>query len=148
MKTSKFIEEVEKIGYEVKEFTRGIDVVDGVGRILCYISKHESCSMDTDNENFNNLRSKEKSSLFGLVAEYATTPISEREETEKYYLILPNESKDNNQCLNINVISQEYTFNSKYEGSIWNTKFTQEEIDKLPYQDFIQSLIKEEVDED
>lgn len=69
--------------------------------------------------------------------------IWERED-ERYYLELPN-SWYEDRYLNYNISSKLWHFSGKKGTHRWQTQFTQEEIDQLPHQDFIKTLIKEEV---
>lgn len=149
MKTSEFIEEVEKLGYEVKEFTHGIDVCSEYYGTYCYVSKNVMCVIDTEYEKFKELRSEDQEKLFCLVAEYATTPIEEREEINKYRLRLPNTQKtDYESYLNYNLKDKTYFIGDETNIERFKTEFTEEEIDNLPEQSFIKTLIQEEVDED
>lgn len=81
--------------------------------------------------------------LFDLCVEYARTPIEEREEEKKYYLKLPFDVRNEGFYLNYNNNYETYGFLSKFESSDWKTQFTQREIDNMPSQDFIRTLIKE-----
>ena len=72
--------------------------------------------------------------------------IWEREEP-KYYLRLPNHDKDASlNYLNADRTSGLFYIENNVTCITLKTQFTQEEIDKLPNQDFIQSLEKEEVE--
>lgn len=138
MKTSEFIRIVEELGYEVVD--NHVDYIkvyrDNSSVAVVYKSKvnalytsyHKSVSDD----------------LFDLCVEYAKTPIEEREEPKKYYLKLPHPYQIESNYLNN--INGNYMFANDIELGLWQTKFTQEEIDNLPNQDFIRTLIKEEVE--
>lgn len=65
---------------------------------------------------------------------------------DKYYLRLPNADDVHSTYLNYDAGNELFGFMGKLPTEKWQTQFTQEEIDKLPYRDFIQSLIKELVE--
>lgn len=140
MKTKEFIKKVESLGLEVHDFSRRLEV-SFCGTTFATTSK--------DNEYFGikkeieSLTYREKLSLLKILIEYSETPVEEREEPKKYYLTLPYPYQIESQYLNNK--NGSYMFANNIELSRWQTKFTQEEIDNLPNQDFIQSLIKEEV---
>lgn len=71
--------------------------------------------------------------------------IWERKDPKKYYLRIPNYWLFSRNFLNYNTVDKSYWFGAVDEGSCWKVEFTQEEIDNLPNQDFIKTLIKEEV---
>ena len=69
----------------------------------------------------------------------------EREEPKKYYLRIPNYLYKSESYLNYATLSKTYYISDETEPGKFQTQFTQEEIDNLPNQEFIQSLIKEKV---
>lgn len=67
-------------------------------------------------------------------------------EVEKYYLRAPNSCDINLSYLNYETRTGSYYFMGNTHNKNWETQFTLEEINKLPCQDFIKSLIKEKVE--
>lgn len=140
MKTSDFIKKLKGMGYRTS--TSG-------GHILIYIEGYRT-PMYVDTKRLNSINSDNldvPTELFDLCVEYARTPIEKRKEDKKYYLKLPFDVGINDSFyLNYNNTSGDYGFMSRFESSDWKTKFTQKEIDNLPSQDFIRTLIKENVE--
>lgn len=79
-----------------------------------------------------------KHQLFHILAEYAATPIEEREEEKKYQFRFPGLGKGYN-YLNISEHLGEVILNNSDEGYTYKTSFTQSEIDDFP--DDIKRLI-------
>ena len=80
-----------------------------------------------------------------VIVNYARTPVKEREEPKKYYLRLPDYLYESSSYLNYNAIDKKYCFFGGFGFGELQTQFTQEEIDNLPNQEFIKTLIKEKV---
>lgn len=139
MKTSEFIKKVDELGYKM---------IDEVDDMVIY---HDDKIMGSVNNNKVNKLDTSwyediSTELLDLCVEYAKTPIEERKEEKKYYLRLPIKGDPNISYLNYDEIIGGYSFNSNVETPIFKTQFTQKEIDELPNQDFIRTLIKEEVE--
>lgn len=78
------------------------------------------------------------------ILHYAYTPIEEREEEKKYRLFLPDAfSKTVHNCLNLKKEYGTYIFDTITEIEIYQTSFTQKEIDDMPFD--TNFFIKEEV---
>lgn len=147
MRTKEFIEKVQSIGY-------GVGTVPGSEEELCVVGNNENIvllvhtedtfGVNTDWHEFKRLDDEDKEELLDIAFDYIKTPVKEREEPKKYYLTLPHPYQIESQYLNNR--NGNYTFANNIELNRWQTKFTQEEIDNLPNQDFIQILIKEEVE--
>ena len=151
MKTKEFIEKVEKLGCEVEV---GVGVtVNAKGIEIAYVSGQNQYEMTTLHAGRMSLSSyvKEPGRLFDLIVEYARTPLEEREEPKKYYLRLPDVFTES--CYSyLNYITDGFgilsgfRFDSQTPSKFNQTQFTQEEIDAMPNQEFIKTLIKEEVE--
>lgn len=82
--------------------------------------------------------------LFDKIVEYTKTPIEEREEEIKYYrLMLPDGFSRQFRFLNYDINREHYVFSSSLELGNNQIKFTQKEIDGMPFDTSF--LIKEEV---
>ena len=121
--TKEFIKEVEKLGYEIKVYEA------------------------------NTFWERISNELFDLATKYAKTPINFREEPKKFTLKIPNSqwyiAKGQADTF-VPIHQTDYQSTLKY-GDKSNTNkidsihFTQQEIDMLNNQEFINTLIKEEV---
>ena len=72
------------------------------------------------------------------ILEYAKTPLEEREEEKKYLLRTPF-----NDCIYLNFYKDSYMFAGKIQEAGYQTKFTQKEIDAMPFD--TNFFIKEQV---
>ena len=88
MKTIELIEKVERLGLETECDEHKIEINDKKGRTVCLISRKHCFIFTTDyyvNERF---PYSFKEALLGIVCQYASTPIEEREIEPKYKLVL------------------------------------------------------------
>ena len=150
MKTKEFIKRVEELGFIVKVYDEVIYVEfkgEKYYEPVASISRKTYCKINTSYNAQERLSEDTSQELYSIVFEYVLTPLEEREEPKKYYLRLPNHDKDVSlNYLNVDRTSGHFYIDNNMNGITLKTQFTQEEIDKLPNQDFIQSLIKEEVE--
>ncbi|MBC9722243.1 MAG: hypothetical protein H9W82_13370 [Lactobacillus sp.] len=94
MKTSEFIEKVEKLGFTVNVSSisgRGLFVKDEYEELIAYVSSEKIGVIDTTCCDFGILKENQRKQLFNLLTEYAVTPIAERrdktiEEKAKDYI--------------------------------------------------------------
>ena len=75
-----------------------------------------------------------------ILFEYYLTPLEEREEEKKYRLKV---NVNNYQCLNFYTVTKSYIISNLSEAERYITKFTQKEIDAMPFD--TNFFIKEEV---
>lgn len=149
MKTKDFIKKLQSIGY-------GVGTVPGNEEKLCVVGNNENIvlsvhtkdtyCLNTDWNEFRRLDDEYKEELLDIAFDYIKTPVEEREEPKKYYLKLPRMFDGELAYMNYHKYYNEYFFNDRFTTELVQTQFTQEEIDNLPNQDFIRSLIKEEVE--
>ena len=88
MKTNELIEKVKHLGLETKCDEHKIEINDKNGITVCLISRKHCFIFTTDyyvNEKF---PYSFKEALLGIVCQYASTPIEEREIEPKYKLFL------------------------------------------------------------
>ena len=88
MKTIELIEKVERLGLETECDEHKIEINDKKGRTVCLINRKHCFIFTTDyyvNERF---PYSFKEALLGIVCQYASTPIDEREIEPKYKLSL------------------------------------------------------------
>lgn len=135
MKTKEFIEKVEELGFRAEESDSGIDVINGVFKHLCHVSKTFRFVLDTDWTEFEKAGKATREDLYKLAVEYARTPLEEREEEKKYHIELINDVikyNSNGSYLNLRVEKEQYMMSSSHDTSEFKTKFTKKEIDNFP----------------
>ena len=148
MKTKEFIEKVENLGHTITKGDINEDYIwvrDDCYNAILGINIKEPFVLDTNYSNFKELKEEDKEQLINLAIEYIKTPLEERQDVEKYYLRLPEIFDIEWAYLNYWEEGDKYFFNDHLPKEATQTQFTQEEIDNLPNQKFIKSLIKEEV---
>ena len=102
MKTIELIEKVERLGLETKCDEHKVEINDKKGRTVCLINRKHCFIFTTDyyvNERF---PYSFKEALLGIVCQYASTPIDEREIEPKYKLalrIVNNHVEEDNQLI-------------------------------------------------
>ena len=129
MKTNEFIKAVEELGFTtlVKEYSIRVDNYDG--SILIYVRKDLPLVLET----IWSMGVPEE--LFDLAVEYAKTPIDEREEPKKYHLrhkYLTGYGGYN--FLKIDKYYNDYLLSTNNNSTNYQTEFTQEEIENLPFE--------------
>lgn len=144
MKTAEFIKIMKSHGYTVTRIFESIFIKKNYSTIL-EISEYKFGHLDTRWGGFDELTQSEQELVLGTAFKYIMTPIEEREEPKKYYLRIPNYWVFSRNYLNYHTVDKSYWFGTTDEGPDWKTQFTQEEIENLPNQEFVKSLIKEEV---
>lgn len=84
MKTKKFIEKVEALGYELEFYNEFIEIIKDSVDVYATIEINSEFGMDTDYRDFKLLSYNDKEALFDIIYEYTRTPLEEREEEKKY----------------------------------------------------------------
>lgn len=136
MKIKEFKEEIKFIGakhfidLEVTEDEFDFCVVSGT-RTYATVSKHLTCSIDTDYTGFRDLSDNLRSDLLDAMYEFAKTPIEERESGMKYYLKHRFLEDGNCRYLNYDQDFQELYLNDRTQFGDAQTQFTKEEIDNI-----------------
>jgi hypothetical protein len=127
MKTSELIKWCEENNIQFTENYAVIEIKD-VGRVL-----KDSAGIKTFDSTY------PKSSIERLIClekliEYSKTPLEEREDEKKYYLMFPKEF-DNFRYLNLNKQTNKFgrCLIFEIESDSFKTKFTQKEIDGMKF---------------
>ena len=88
MKYSEFKAEVEKLGYVVDDSNTPIYVDKNEdGETLMLIGRHKRFLLDPGWSGFNHLNEDQQLKLYDLAYQLAKTPLAEREEEKRYYLL-------------------------------------------------------------
>lgn len=131
MKTKKFIKEVEELGFRFLQCTKDIEIYYENYQVA-YISWHWRFYVGTTCWFRDHLPKELQEKLFDLLFEYARTPIDDREEQQKYFLIFAALTDD--ECfnyLNHNLKKDSLTLSDRNQSDMYQTQFTQKEIDHL-----------------
>jgi len=126
MKTSELKKIVEDNGYKTTSYLEWIDISkDGIK--LCYVSTRTI-------RLFNVFDSLQDKVIAQAILEYAYTPLEEREEEKKYYLMFPKGFTSTKMYLKENNGLYDRTYDIKaYNEYESKTQFTQKEINAMPF---------------
>ena len=130
LKTNQFIKEIKSMGFHAKDFEKSILIVDSNDFFVAKVSKVSVGEISTDYPGFTNLEYSIKLNFLDFLFNYATMPIEDREEEEKYYLRQIGIGSWS--FLNFNINLQEYIVAGKKDDYTYKTQFTQSEIDEMP----------------
>ena len=124
MKTSEFKKHIQDLKLEFKE-TDDFILIEPIIKIFKkfdgFITLHDVYNLPTLYK------------LIKLATEYSETPISEREEEKKYYIVLSEHFELGWQTLNYEVEKNCYIFHSKPDLKLHKTEFTDKEILEMPF---------------
>lgn len=126
MKTKEFIKKVKELGYETFEGVNMLYIrVNGITLGFVGLKKMYYMNLEV-----------ELKGLFDLCVEYAKTPLTEREEEEKFYLkkmesFYDENYDEENAYLNFEMSDGDFLLESINENNAYKTQFTQKEIDKI-----------------
>ena len=148
--TKKFIKEVEKLGFEVQKYTNFI-AIHYKGHQISYIYTDTKFYVGMTYEFSASLPEELQAKLYYLVDEYARTPLDEREEPQKYFLIFAALTDNEHfNYLNHNLKKDFLALSDRNQSDMYQTQFTQKEIDdikekfKVTLSDFEQIPIAED----
>lgn len=122
MKRSEFIERVEELGF-VTHRTKHKIIVQKIFTHLAVIDEEQRYKV-----NYLDCDDKE---LFDLCAEYAWTPLAEREEEKRYYLRKINKKFYEGEYLNHDINYNHWPLGDNIENAQYKTKFTWKEIEDI-----------------
>ena len=131
MKTNELIKKLNDIK-GIRAFNKSfISVLDSDSKCICEIGTIGK---------WLNIYSNCQDEVAKLLFDYYLTPIEEREEEKRYRLKV---NVNNYQCLNFYTVTKSYIISNLSEAERYITKFTQKEIDDMPFDTSF--FIKEEV---
>ncbi len=130
MKTKEFKKKVEELGYNIE--ISGADLLIKRNEwIFAIISRTSPYTMST----YTTFGVKHANELLDLCAEYAKTPIEEREYVKKYCLYLKRTKRnffdDIGNYLTLNIKNNTFSLDVGVETANLTSEFTQEEIDEI-----------------
>jgi len=151
MKTNQFIKEVQKLGFEVSEIqfcsfekynNKWLEITRD-GNYVATVFEDTYYSFDVKNIS-SRFKDDKGHDLLVLILEYTATPLREREEEKKYWLIFPKGYDNVPLYVRFNWSGYDSTHSSDdYGNTNSQTQFTQKEIDDMPFDTSF--FIKEEV---
>lgn len=131
MKTSEFIKKVEKLGYRVEDTGFNLYLYSGED-LVAFVGKKKQYVLEI----YNFFLKQNAEALVDLCVEYAQTPLTEREEEEKFYLqkmrsFYDDDYDESRAFLNLDTSIDAFSITTINEACIFKTQFTQREIDKI-----------------
>lgn len=153
MLTKDFVKEVEKLGLECSDCSTIIPIYHD-GDLVSLVSKNTKFLAGTVYNSFRYLPKELQEKLYNLIDEYARTPIEDREEQQKYFLIFAALTDNEHfNYLNHNLKKDFLALSDRNQSDMYQTQFTQKEIDEIKEKfnvtlsDFEQIPIEEVKDE-
>lgn len=133
MRTKEFITEVKKLGFKVNvKNIKDIWIDNSNGSNVAYVSRYRMYEFDTAFLAFEITPESHKVSLFNLLICYARTPLEEREYPQKFYLQLTTLiAAGTENYLNYNTINGSFLLSGRWQTPLYQTQFTQAEIDEM-----------------
>ena len=134
MKYSEFETEVEKMGFFLDAGEHGIEIVDKYGIEYAYSSKESEMIVDTAYENFPKLPQEQRAALFDLLYVISKTPLAEREEEKRYWLLSVSPMLRKSECgylLYHKSMGRYFTGSAEYGGDVYQAIFTESEIAQM-----------------
>ena len=150
MLTKDFIKEVKAIGFVAIAGDGYFIVKDSKGYNVAFVDTTIMYRFDTIYIDFEELSEFDRKRLFDLLVKYASTPLGEREEQERFYLKINMITRNGISYLNYNKEEDILILDTRRETDDIQTQFTQKEIDdirekfKVTLCDFEQIPIKED----
>lgn len=130
--TKGFIRKIRSLGFIVlNESTEALYINDLNGKVVASVCRRERYKFSTYYFAFGNISEFNQKNLTNLLVEYASTPIDEREEQERFFLKFKIEIDDDYKYLNYYKEEDELTVDNSLETSYFQTRFTQKEIDEI-----------------
>lgn len=146
MKTNEFIKEVEALGFFTGTLLKtGISVRTKHGEGILMIGSQSVYKINTFYDAYENLEICTREKLFKLALEYASTPINEREEEKKYYIVMQ-KIKSSHDHLNFNKRDKYIILSTRSETLEYQTQFTKSEIKKYGLEIFTENPLFELVE--
>lgn len=132
MRTKEFIKRVEELGFETSTHESTI-VLYNKGNEIAFVYRRLYMKFKNSYADWDYLSIGDKKNLFGLIVEYVSTPVDEREEPKKYYLRHRwlGVKDDEWNYLNCLLSDSDYYLNSHEDTGNIKTQFTRENIEEI-----------------
>ncbi|UTH01649.1 hypothetical protein KFV05_07945 [Macrococcoides canis] len=151
MKTKELIKKVEHHGLIVERDYGLNNIVvfaecDSEKYVVAMVSERKRYALTTNYSHFlYTLDAEQQDRLFNLLSIYASTPVEERQEEKKYYIVMQNIDQRFN-FLNLNRENETCLFGDKAENLGHKTRFTKSEIKKHALEIFTENPLFELVE--
>lgn len=130
--TKEFKRKARSLGFIVlNESTEALYICDLNDKIVASVCRHERYKFSTYYFAFDNISEFNQKNLTNLLVEYASTPIDEREEQERFFLKFKIEIGGKYEYLNYYKEEDVLTLDNSLETSNFQTLFTDKELEKL-----------------
>lgn len=134
MKTKEFIKRVEELGYSFSSSYYCWEIRNKKNHLIAVVSKDVLYKISTDSAYWDVIPDEDKNKLLELIVEFASTPVEDREEEEKFliqhkYLVSKNLLPVN---LAWNKLKDVYrSINLKVDNHIYQAQFTFKEYEEI-----------------
>lgn len=135
IKTKEFIKKVEELGYLVDDnYYHYWEIKNNKNYLIAVVSKDVLYKISTDSGYWDDISDEDKNKLLELIVEFASTPVEDREEEEKFliqhkYLVSKNLLPVN---LAWNKLKDVYrSINLKVDNHIYQAQFTFKEYEEI-----------------
>lgn len=130
--TKEFKRKARSLGFIVlNESTEALYICDLNDKIVASVCRHERYKFSTYYFAFDNISEFNQKNLTNLLVEYASTPIDEREEQERFFLKFKIKTDDDCNFLNYDKNDDEPKLDNRLETSSFQTLFTDKELERL-----------------
>lgn len=131
--TKEFIRKVKDLGFDIEIGLIGWIWIADERDVVAVVERNEMYKINTDdNVAFNKVATNKRKKLFDLLFDYASTPLEEREEKERFFLkFAPLGDEGCFNYLNYNSSLNCIRLNDCYQTPMCKTQFTQKEIDEI-----------------
>lgn len=130
--TKEFIRKVKDLGFDIETGLIGWIWIADERDVVAVAERNEMYKINTDdNVAFNKVATNKRKKLFDLLVDYASTPLEEREEQERFFLKFKIEIGGKYKYLNYYKEEDVLTLDNSLETSGVQTRFTDKELEEL-----------------
>lgn len=130
--TKEFIRKVKDLGFDIEIGLKGWIWIADERDVVAVVERNEMYKINTDeNVTFNKVAANKRKKLFDLLFDYASTPLKDREEEQRFYLKTKIKAGDFRRYLNFSKRYNRIEIGSIDNTGEYQTQFTQKEIDDI-----------------
>lgn len=130
--TKEFIRKVKDLGFDIEIGTIGWIWIADERDVVAVVERNEMYKINTDEDvAFNKVATNKRKKLFDLLVEYASTPLEDREEQERFFLKFKIEIDDDFKYLNYDKGIDKLVLDTFFGMSNVQTLFTDKELEEL-----------------